>query len=153
VLCLLRSLDIIQNTYSERGIAKLIAVIKRLWKHGITTIPKHDIQRTIGRGKLAFDVTRCTACGDCVADCPTEALSLHGDGSGMAFSIAHGSCISCRICSDVCPTGALSITNEPMPSVRKRDELVAHYTILGEQMKQKGEMQNEHGRRTIVQKN
>jgi len=91
----------------------------------------------IGRGKLSFDVTRCTACGDCVSECPTEALSLQGDNDGMLFSLAYGSCISCRVCTEVCPTDAFVITKEPLPSVKTIDQLVARYTIPKEQMKAK----------------
>ncbi|WP_425388202.1 NADH-quinone oxidoreductase subunit I [Alicyclobacillus ferrooxydans] len=128
-------------------------MVKRLWKHGIGTIPKHEIQRVVGRGKLSFDVARCNACGDCALECSTEALSLRDTENGFLFSIAHGTCISCRVCTEVCPTGAFSIMNEPIPSVRQRDELVAHYTITGTQMEQKGEIQNDRNRREVVFKN
>ncbi|WP_368780999.1 4Fe-4S dicluster domain-containing protein [Alicyclobacillus fastidiosus] len=125
-------------------------MVKRLWKHGIGTIPKHEVQRSIGRGKLSFDVTRCTSCGDCVSECPTEALSLQGGESGMLFSLAHGSCISCRVCTQICESGALPITNDPIPSVRERDQLTVHYTIPSEQIKQKGDVRSEKHRTAIA---
>lgn len=107
----------------------MVGVIKRLWQHGFGTIPKYELKRVFDRGKLALDVTKCTSCGDCIVQCPTEALSLHGDESGMWFSIAQGVCINCRVCREVCPTNALFIANEPLYSVRKRDQLDDHYRL------------------------
>lgn len=130
----------------------MIAVIKRLWKHGIGTRPKCEIQRIVGRGKLQFDVAKCSACGECALECPTEALTLCTDKNGLLFSIAYDSCIACRVCTAVCPTGAFSITTEPLPSVRHRNELVAHYTIIEIQTKQ-GEEQSDRDPREVVREN
>lgn len=43
----------------------------------------------------------CTACGDCMAECPTEAIS-----AGDIYVIDGDTCIDCGMCADVCPVGA-----------------------------------------------
>jgi Ni,Fe-hydrogenase III small subunit len=54
----------------------LLAVLKRLLKHGIGTIPKQELRKVVGRGTPSPDVTGCNACGDCAAEYPTGAQSL-----------------------------------------------------------------------------
>ncbi|MFX4300952.1 4Fe-4S binding protein [Alicyclobacillus tolerans] len=132
---------------------RLIAVLKRLWKHGIGTIPKDELLHVNGRGKLLLDDTKCTACGDCVLECPSEALSLRRVQNEFDFSITYSSCISCRVCTEVCPTNAFSYANEPMPSVQLRDELVVHYTINRDESEPKGEIVSDRDRREVILKN
>ncbi len=42
----------------------------------------------------------CIACGVCVPECPTEAIS-EGD---PVYIIDPDNCIDCGACADVCPT-------------------------------------------------
>ncbi|MCL2433629.1 MAG: 4Fe-4S binding protein [Clostridia bacterium] len=44
----------------------------------------------------------CIACGACVPECPTDAIS-ETDGK---FVIDPAACIDCNACRDVCPTDA-----------------------------------------------
>ena len=44
----------------------------------------------------------CIMCGDCVAECPTDAIT---EGDPM-YIIDADACIDCAACNDVCPTDA-----------------------------------------------
>ena len=50
---------------------------------------------------------RCDACGECIASCPFEAISLHGDG-GRAL-IDPSACKGCGGCVPVCPKDAIDL--------------------------------------------
>lgn len=49
---------------------------------------------------------RCTGCGDCVASCPTGALSQQ---AGKAALLYPQLCTYCTACEDVCPVGAIEL--------------------------------------------
>ena len=61
------------------------------------------------RGRPEIDPARCiTGCRDCVAACPTGALTV--EEAGPAVDI--GRCIFCAECVAGCPTGAVSFTRD-----------------------------------------
>ena len=43
----------------------------------------------------------CVACGTCIDECPSGAIS-----EGDRYSIDPNSCVDCGTCADVCPSGA-----------------------------------------------
>ena len=43
----------------------------------------------------------CIACGACIDECPTSAIS-----EGDIYVIDGPACIDCGACANVCPTGA-----------------------------------------------
>ena len=45
----------------------------------------------------------CTACGTCMAECPSEAIK-----EGDIYVIDADACIDCGACADVCPVEAIS---------------------------------------------
>ena len=45
----------------------------------------------------------CTACGTCIDECPTEAIS-----EGDIYVIDADLCTDCGSCADVCPVEAIS---------------------------------------------
>ena len=45
----------------------------------------------------------CIACGTCIDECPSGALS-----EGEKYSIDPNVCVDCGTCADVCPSGAIS---------------------------------------------
>jgi NAD-dependent dihydropyrimidine dehydrogenase PreA subunit len=44
----------------------------------------------------------CSACGTCIAECPSEAIS-----EGDIYVIDPDKCIDCGACADVCPTESI----------------------------------------------
>lgn len=45
----------------------------------------------------------CVACGTCIDECPSGAIS-----EGEKYSIDPDTCVDCGTCADVCPSGAIS---------------------------------------------
>ena len=56
-----------------------------------------------------IDAQSCTNCQECAMFCPTEALSILKDNTGIVFQV--GKCIACGICNDICQPR--SITRSP----------------------------------------
>lgn len=46
---------------------------------------------------------KCIACGSCISECPTGAIS-----EGDIYSIDPDTCIDCGSCASVCPSDAIS---------------------------------------------
>jgi ferredoxin len=55
-----------------------------------------------------IDHKLCILCGDCIASCPTGALSL----SEEAVLLDEQQCAYCGDCEDVCPQGAIMLPFE-----------------------------------------
>jgi len=51
------------------------------------------------------DKKKCTGCESCVAECPSEAISM-ADGKAAVDADA---CVECGACVDVCPVEAISL--------------------------------------------
>ena len=52
---------------------------------------------------MAYKITdSCAACGSCMAECPTGAIS-----EGDIYKIDPDTCIDCGTCADACPMGAI----------------------------------------------
>ena len=76
-------------------------------------------------GKVTIDDSKCTGCGVCASDCPTQALatstSKETDTCQLLFK--HNLCIACGQCLEICPEQCLylertleldSINNPPV---------------------------------------
>ncbi|MCO5141863.1 MAG: 4Fe-4S binding protein [Oligoflexia bacterium] len=69
------------------------------------------------KGYLRNDLSKCTACGDCLTLCPVEALSFVENESSTEvkieeFNIDLGRCYSCGLCVEKCPEKSLFFSKE-----------------------------------------
>jgi len=62
-------------------------------------------------GKVELDSSRCTGCGLCAEECPTEALLISAGEETDAFQIIfkHGNCVACGLCVEICPEKCLCV--------------------------------------------
>src|SRR5258708_27434206 len=73
-------------------------------------------------GALRVEATKCAdGCRECVAVCPTVAITRPEDGP---VALDMGRCIFCSACVDVCPTGAITKTADHLLAVRRREDLL-----------------------------
>jgi len=62
-----------------------------------------DIFNHKKKSKMAYVINDdCTACGTCIGECPSEAIS-----EGDIYKIDPDACTDCGSCADVCPTEAI----------------------------------------------
>lgn len=73
-------------------------------------------------GALRVDAAQCVdGCRECVAVCPTEAITRAEPGP---IALDLGRCIFCAECVRTCPTGAITQTDDHRMAARARDDLV-----------------------------
>jgi len=62
-------------------------------------------------GRLELDGSRCTGCGLCARDCPTEALTASSGEEADTYQLLwrHQLCVACGRCVDVCPEKCLQL--------------------------------------------
>ena len=53
-------------------------------------------------------VEKCTGCGICEANCPTEAIRLDSQNQVPFFAVPQA-CSYCGICEEICPAGAVEL--------------------------------------------
>jgi ferredoxin len=77
-------------------------------------------------GRVTLDKTRCTGCGLCVQECPTEALSVTVDKTGVGFSLIfkHSRCVPCNQCVAICPEKCLTLEHTVSTDKLKGPELL-----------------------------
>ena len=83
-------------------------------------------------GLPRLDVARCRpSCQDCVASCPTGALSYAAE---TGVRLDYGRCIACQLCVETCPAGALQSSCDWAFATRDRQNLIRGATpALAEQ--------------------
>ena len=50
------------------------------------------------------DLEKCTGCGTCINECPTEAIKIENE-----KAVISDECVECGVCVNECPEGALSL--------------------------------------------
>jgi Fe-S-cluster-containing hydrogenase component 2 len=59
----------------------------------------------------AIAANDCSACGECAARCPMDAIFEHAD----VYAVTDARCIGCGVCSVACPTTAIVLAPRPRP--------------------------------------
>ena len=73
-------------------------------------------------GALAVDHGKCVdGCTECVAVCPTAAISR---ATGQGVELDMGRCVFCAECVEVCPQGAITRTGDHRMAVGRRADLL-----------------------------
>jgi Ni,Fe-hydrogenase III small subunit/formate hydrogenlyase subunit 6/NADH:ubiquinone oxidoreductase subunit I len=90
----------------------MFEILSRSLKTGVVTEPLPPK----ARAEFAFpvlDFTRCTACDECAAACPTGAIqSIAAAPDRKTLSLFYGACIQCRECVMRCPEQAIGASHE-----------------------------------------
>ncbi|MFC1990922.1 4Fe-4S dicluster domain-containing protein [Chloroflexota bacterium] len=66
-------------------------------------------QRLSPLGNVDLDSSRCTGCGLCAGECPTEALMISSNEETYAFQLLfrYDHCVACGSCVEICPEKCL----------------------------------------------
>jgi ferredoxin len=56
---------------------------------------------------IRIDPEKCTHCGACVAQCPTDALAVEADTRRVVFDSEQ--CVACQACVPACPYAAIFV--------------------------------------------
>ena len=75
------------------------------------------------RGAPKRDREKCTACGACLQNCPTGAISILDLGKDVAVDVWYGKCIFCGRCTEVCPEEAVKMSLEYSLCTYNKDEV------------------------------
>jgi len=84
-------------------------------------------------GKVELDGSRCTDCGLCAIECPTEALTVASTDETDHFQLVfkHDACVACGSCTEICPEKCLRLEHvlelnriDSPPVVLLKDEMV-----------------------------
>jgi ferredoxin/coenzyme F420-reducing hydrogenase delta subunit len=65
---------------------------------------------TVPFGKITLDASKCTGCGICAAECPTDALADLQVTDSCKLVFRQESCVGCSQCVDICPEKCLRLT-------------------------------------------
>lgn len=65
-----------------------------------------------------------SACGRCVAACPTGAITLGEDGNGPVVCLDRGRCLGCQACVTCCASGTIREDRGTRTAVLRREDLV-----------------------------
>ena len=65
----------------------------------VNILKSHD---KIPKDRIPYFITKdCIACGSCLPECPTQAIS-----EGSIYEINPELCVACKKCAEICPVGA-----------------------------------------------
>jgi NAD(P)H-quinone oxidoreductase subunit I len=111
----------------------LLDVLLRPLRSSIVTRrypPEADIPDRGRRGTPELQADRCRVAADCVAVCPTSAISVEDEADETAlWSLDYGLCIFCGECVQACGGGAIVSTNEFELAATRRKDVIATYRV------------------------
>ncbi|RUM43698.1 MAG: hypothetical protein DSY46_07655 [Hydrogenimonas sp.] len=102
--------ELIHDSDKKEPLKRIL--LKNALKMASETFPED----TMIEGDFSFvvnkriDADTCTNCQECAMFCPTDALSLLQDNTGIIFQV--GKCIACSICNDICQPGSIQNDNQ-----------------------------------------
>jgi Ni,Fe-hydrogenase III small subunit/formate hydrogenlyase subunit 6/NADH:ubiquinone oxidoreductase subunit I len=107
----------------------MFQVIKKIIQYPRVTqnYPAKPFDTSLISGKPVIGPEKCTACGACIARCPSGAIVENPE--THKAEIHYDACIFCVLCSEVCPHGAVEITDEFELAVKLRKQLHANGSL------------------------
>jgi Ni,Fe-hydrogenase III small subunit/formate hydrogenlyase subunit 6/NADH:ubiquinone oxidoreductase subunit I len=88
-----------------------------------------DLAPPAYRGRPAIDPDACQCAGQCVAVCPSGAITLTETVPETArWQLDLARCVFCGLCAEACPHDAITITNDYELAARSRSDLVSGVT-------------------------
>ncbi len=90
----------------------MFKVLKKILQYPRLTqgYPKKTIDSSLFIGKPAIDGSKCTKCGECIARCPSAAITVDAETGIPVINL--NVCIFCTLCEEVCPADAIVMTTE-----------------------------------------
>lgn len=90
----------------------LSTVLRNLVSGPVTTAYPHAPAELPegNRGRVVWDMSKCTLCGLCAKRCPTLAVSVDRKAGTVELQVFR--CIACGVCAEVCPQGAIEVRPE-----------------------------------------
>ncbi|MGL5514800.1 MAG: 4Fe-4S binding protein [Sporomusa sp.] len=111
----------------------MFEVFRKIWRTGtVTSRQPFAAAADKYRGKIDTVQDKCTGCGECVALCPSNAISLSAYDRQAALLIDHGKCVFCGNCAQYCPAQALQITTNCYLAAKDRQQLIEASDITWE---------------------
>ncbi len=104
--------DSLQAPQAERKEPLMRTILKSSLKNFSQNFPEESIFEASFSftANKRIDEKSCTNCQECAMFCPTGALSILQDNTGIIFQM--GKCIGCSICNDICKPGSISDAKE-----------------------------------------
>jgi hydrogenase-4 component H len=105
--------------------AIFIELLKQLTKRTATEeyAPRDETTQTHIRGKPQINKEKCTRCGLCSRNCPTQAIIIGKPRTDEISQIFLNKCIFCGLCEEICPFDAIKLSNDYEVSTYNIEEL------------------------------
>jgi Ni,Fe-hydrogenase III small subunit/formate hydrogenlyase subunit 6/NADH:ubiquinone oxidoreductase subunit I len=88
-----------------------------------------DLAPPAYRGRPVIDPMICECAGECVAACPSGAITLAEIApETMRWQLDLARCVFCGLCAEACPHDAITLTNEYELAARSRADLITGVT-------------------------
>lgn len=90
----------------------MFKVLKKILQYPRLTqgYPKKTIDSSLFIGKPAIDGSKCTKCGECIARCPSAAITEDAETDIPVINL--NACIFCTLCEEACPADAIVMTTD-----------------------------------------
>lgn len=105
----------------------MLKLLTYLISQGIATakelFPPLD-EACIGMPRLTSGPCLGDSCDACARVCPTDAITVQGNGERTTVTLDRGACIACGLCIETCPTGTIAGDLSTDVARRRRQDLV-----------------------------
>jgi Ni,Fe-hydrogenase III small subunit/formate hydrogenlyase subunit 6/NADH:ubiquinone oxidoreductase subunit I len=101
----------------------MLSIITNSLKTGVLTEP-NPFGAKAAFGFPVIEFSKCTACEECAAVCPTAAIHASAPDAGQkTLSLSYAACIQCRACIEMCPEGAIGVSHDIEVAAYAREQL------------------------------